>query len=270
MHVSECAGKCDFKNQLQKRVKNQFVSGMGEEKIFDIMGKKIRGMTLEDLEITLKLEQELQLFHKLPREMVNHIFKFLPAIDRIRIERVSRFWQEVAKQSWNNFEELKMNPRLLGLKPTRRLLEYPTMNNLMLEEILKRCGRYLKKIDVNKINDDCGLSIIAEYCPNIQSINFHEVSVKGLKKLSENCKKIFEIINNGFLIYSDEINDEIENLISTNKKLKILNFKRFVGTGAFLSKLSFQEIRVIKLYCVNNDHEHNLINAIKKSKNLMN
>ena len=51
-------------------------------------------------------QNELQTFQKLPKEILMHIFELLPIADRIRIERVSKSWQEAAKVSWRNLKEL--------------------------------------------------------------------------------------------------------------------------------------------------------------------
>ena len=106
------------------------------------------------------------------------ISKFVPE------QRVSKSWQELAQQSWSHLKELKMNPKFLGLKPIFGLFKYPMIDKRMLETILKLCGNFMLKIDLEEF-ENCALSTIAEYSPNISSITCRIVSVAGLKKLSK-------------------------------------------------------------------------------------
>ena len=246
---------------------------MEEEKTADRpdrLLKKICGGKLQNsLKVALREQEKYQLFEKLPEEISIHVFKFLPIVDRIRIEKVCKSWQELAKQSWHNIKELKANPKFFGLKP--RWYRYPKIDNVMLEAILKRCGKYLEKINVESPNVydgsyECPLSIIAEYCPNLHSITCNKFSVPGFEKLSEMCQKLFEISITSEILKELNFEEILGNLISKNKKLRILNIPKFIGNGAFLLKLPFEEITTIKIGQTYNNH--NLIDAIKKSKNL--
>ena len=139
----------------------------------------------------LKEEKSVQLDS--PIQMLNsdslmHIFNFLAVAEKIKVERVNKFWQEVSKQSWSHFKELYINPKFLGLKVFGKNHDYPSINYNVLGKILKRCGRFLEKIDISSIHID-GLHLVAEYCPNVQKIICKEASVGAIEHLAENCKK---------------------------------------------------------------------------------
>ena len=64
----------------------------------------------------------------------------------------------------------------------------------MLKAIVKRCGKYLKNIEIKSPDfSKCALFIIAKYCPNIQSIICNNISIKGYKKLTKHCRNITEL-----------------------------------------------------------------------------
>ena len=77
-----------------------------------------------------------------------YIFDFLSIANRIRIERVSKRWQKVAKESWRQLKVLNLRPIYLGLKPFGTRHEFPTITEQVTEKILKKCGKYVEKINV--------------------------------------------------------------------------------------------------------------------------
>ena len=201
---------------------------------------------------------------KLPEDCLIQIFKNLPIADRTRIERVNKKFQEEAKRSWSNIKELNIDPKFLGLKPFGREhqypLEYPEIDKFSLEGILKRCGRYLKKIDLSRIYS-CALSVVAEYCVSIESIKCCLASQKGLIQLKDNCKKICE------LIVDNEVKDEdaIGDLFSVNRNLRVLDIQNYAVSGKCLLKLPLEEMLVLKLPGCETSI---LSNAIKKTNQL--
>ena len=230
--------------------------------------KRFQSMRITRQHSKRQQEDEFQTNRKLPEEILILIFKSLTIADRIRVERVCKSWQEAAKQSWNNLKDLKLTHKFLGLKPIRRFFEHPGIrnNNQILEAILKRSGKYLKKIDINHNGIDDAPSKIANNCPNINSVAFDQFTVQGLKKLSKSCRNIYEI-NIGYR-HDQEFGDSFTDFISSNKNLKVLNMPQYKGTGKFLTKLPFKEITTIHINSIIENHEDNLINAIKKSRNL--
>ena len=192
-------------------------------------------------------------------------------IDRIRVERVCKRWQKVTKASWSSLKELKINPKTLGLKPSGKHHQYP---DIKVQEILKRCGRYLEKI-TSKQFLSC-IDLIAEYCKNIYSIECREVSNKELKNLSDNCTNISELRIRCHSYYIPNIpldeykikDKALSDLFSNNQQLRVLNiFGGSECSGECLLKLPLEQIQEMKLDFGENCHE-NLINAIYKLKKL--
>ena len=263
--VIKTAAQCAFGDQLDDKIKDQFVNGMEEGEILEcIFNAGIENSLQNILEIALKKEQELGRIEKLPEEIFIYIFNYLPIADRIRIERVNKSWQETAKKCWNKFRELKMKSMYLGLE-----VMPVTIDRCILEAIVKRCRNYLEKIDVYTLDfTKCALPVIANHCPNIKSINCNKASVKGLKKLSENCRNIVEMriieLEEGY-----ELDKVLGDLFSRNKKLQTLDILRCErnDVGFCLSKLPFDEIIALKIPCLRY-FEESIVKVIEKSKNL--
>ena len=265
--VSGCAVKCDFGNQLEVRIKDQFVAGLDEGKISDkVLNMSFKTPIAKILEIALKEEEKVNEIKKLPDDCLLHIFKFLPAADRFTAAKVCESWNDIVKLSWSNMKELKMSNKFLGSKPIHGSFKYPEINNYLLEAILKKCGKYLKKINVELIKNRCPLSLIAEYCPNIKSIKCNKISVTGLEKLSASCKNISEISIQSAM--SHEFDEVLGSLFSSNKKLQIIDIPKFTGIGNCLSKLHFKEITTLKIGKLHNEESFNLLQAIQSSQNL--
>ena len=73
---------------------------------------------------------------KLDEDSLICILSKLPVADLVRVERVSKSWQEIAKKSWSGFKKLDLRPSKLGL----RICTYKRMDHHVVEQILLRCG----------------------------------------------------------------------------------------------------------------------------------
>ena len=264
--VKEAADQCDFGEQSNDRIKDQFVNGMEEGAILDcVLGASYKTSLRKIIETALKKEEELRPIEKLPEEILIHIFSYLPIVDRVRVEMVKKSWQEMAKKSWSNLKDLKMDSLYSELKAV------PVgINSLTLEAIVSRCGKYVEKIDVDTSNISLHmLPTITKHIPNLRSINCYKVSVDGLKQLSENCRNITEISIKEFE-KENELDEALGNLFENNKKLRILNIPEYKGKGDCLSKLPFEKITTIKIPRLRQwePSELKIINVIEKSKNL--
>ena len=118
---------------------------------------------------------------KLDVNSLIYVFNYLPIVDLVKIERVCKTWQNIAKSSWSKLKKLNVYPEILGLKHDKELNEY------IVEEVLKRCGKYLKEIsstyfDNDEIGYDCSF-MIAKYCKNLKSIDCYKASAKGIQEL---------------------------------------------------------------------------------------
>ena len=195
------------------------------------------------------------------------IFKLLPVAERIKIERVSRTWKILAKQSWSNVTVLNMDPKILGLKPFGKKHDYSEINDHVLEQILIRCGKYLQKINLNSVHE-CMLSILANYSPNIQSIESDKASVEGIAQLAENCRNICELKT---IFYRKmRIEKKFEKLFLSNQNFRVLDLNTWgIITGKCFLKLPLEEMDTIKLHIVQDEYDSEIIaNVIRKTKKL--
>ena len=182
---------------------------------------------------------------KLNDDCLIYIFRLLSVADRILVERVCKKWQEVALESWSKFNELEMHSKYLGLKPFGFSHKCSEITPHVVEEILKRCGRYLEKINFPFSRLDY-TGFVAQYCKNIQSITCYNISVEGLNELSNNCRNIHEFRIRGFrngTLPQREL--ALTKLFLSNRKLRALKIDDFKGSGECLLKLPFSEMEEI-------------------------
>ena len=210
-------------------------------------GTKLCSSSLKISPDLTKKHSDLSAIELLDDDSLIEIFGHLCIVDRIRIERVSKRWQDLLKQSWGKLKDLEIKPKFLGLKPIGASNEYPGINEGALEGILRRCGRYLKKIVITLDDFECQLSRIAEYCPNIHTIVCSKVSTEGVEKLTENCKdvSVLHIIDS----MSNPFNkDEFAQLLSKSNKFKILDFQRIDDISS--QNISLNDMISIKMQSI--------------------
>ena len=177
----------------------------------------------------MSLENSICGIEKLSPEIKMLIFQQLPVADRIRIERVSRTWQELAKNSWHLQKALDTNS--LGLKPSGKYHVIVEIDSNVIENILQRCGRYLEKINLSWTRStsdwgNCDLSLVAEYCKNIQVIWSDSTSLEGIKSLADECRNICDLT----LYFNCETEHEhdltLGTLFARNKSLRCVDVCR--------------------------------------------
>ena len=224
---------------------------------------------------------------KLDQDSLICILSKLPIADLARVERVSKFWQEAALQSWTGIRKLFVTAKFLGLrslgmdiirrkeiqreKISESLLctvhEIKEINEDMVEQILKRCGKSLKKIDVSAIYIDVSY-LIGKYCKNIQSINCFYVSNKGIKKIAKNCTKISELAIHKFEDRENKkLHEALGTLFANNRNLKSLKLDKYheISDDSLL-KLPLEQMNKIEAGLT----EENLESVLKHAKNLSN
>ena len=223
--------------------------------------------------------------YKLDENSIINIFNYLSIADRIKIERVSKTWKEIAKRSRSKIKKLRLSPKYLGLKTYGTSHQFPEINEYVIESILKRCGRYLSNIDLvsNSLNHlidnkkiyPCWLTIVAKYCPNVKSIKCGNVSVKGIEELAEHCKYLTELSISGNL--NIEFNEALQKLFSNNNNLRVLDFASFRASDKSLMKLPLENLTAaIKIrtqsdirYPTEKDNQSQNCRANEKSRNCM-
>ena len=211
------------------------------------------------------LESQIE---KLNEDIFILILNYLSIVEKIKIERVSTEWREMAKKSWTKLKILKVEPQFLGLKPCGTKHQYPEINEYILEEILKRCGKYLTSIDYSSLDNNCHLALVAKYCPSIQSITGSNASKDGLEKLSQNIQSLSEFTINNDL--DKDCEDTIARLFSRNKNLRILNLRSEDMKGYCLFELPLEEMTAINITLSRNNCilQENFISALIKTKKL--
>lgn len=143
--------------------------------------------------------------NELPDTILVQIFTFLTAQQRIRIERVCKRWSFISKCSWMKFRVINFGsftqpdyPFATNIWPSlcwRR----PVLNNHTLKTILIRCGKYLQCIDLKDYRDTLDyriLSVIGQFCPNLEIINLTGILVtnSSLRSLALRCRKLKSVI----------------------------------------------------------------------------
>ena len=97
--VNEYAAQCEFGEQLDERIKDQFLIGMQDRNVLDcVLNAGYKKSLKNIIEIALKKEEKLRPIQKLPEELMIQILSYLPIADRIRIERVNKSWGKIAKK----------------------------------------------------------------------------------------------------------------------------------------------------------------------------
>ena len=211
---------------------------------------------------------------KLDEDSLICILSKLPVADLVRVERVSKSWQEIAKKSWNNLKKLEFDAEKLGMRPVGTRHEYKKMNGDALENLLKKCGKYLKEINAphkfDFFRDFFNASIAAKYCKNIQSISFYSASVDEIEELAENCTNIKVLsIKRMYDFKSDEYKKYLGELLSKNRNLRSLelNFKYSkIITADCLLKAPLNQMITLKTSL----RGDNMINVLKHTKKLSN
>ena len=185
------------------------------------------------------------------------VFKYLSIADRVRAERVCKRWQLLSEKSWYELKELDVLGKelyipfkqIFGLKPTRITSHrYPEISEDVAHKLLKRCGKYLKKIWL-KNDRYCHLSTIALYCPQIQTITCNEATISGIEKLVENCNNIFHLNIEGFLCM--KFKDELIKYFFEKENVRISDVKRFEENNSL--KLTLDEMITFNVQSIDID-----------------
>ncbi|XP_044006418.1 uncharacterized protein LOC122851305 [Aphidius gifuensis] len=112
------------------------------------------------------------------------IFTHLPLKKRIEIEEVCQWWQAVGRNSWHDIKKLKFSK-----------YQNSDMTQEDIEQILFRCGYFLKSLE---IWDRCYSSILLSvqaYCPNLEKlvVQFDAWNGEQLASIFSNMKNLQHI-----------------------------------------------------------------------------
>lgn len=192
------------KKEAQEIVDSKAISSVSDEMTVDG-----RNNSRQESETTI---------NSLPDKILVKIFEMFSLSTRIRIERVCRRWNAVGRlYSWDHTEKvdyLAVADDLCTSDPSdddeddigefrreqcRALLSHPRLNNDSLCQILDRSGQFLKSIDLSGYRDTIDYRIhriIAQQCPNLESINLTGIMVtnSSLSSLAMGCPRLKEVI----------------------------------------------------------------------------
>ena len=199
---------------------------------------------------------------RLPDEIMIEIFRYLPIVDRIAIERVSKSWLGLAVLSWNRQRILNMDSKSLGFGTTFGGASISCRNDSVLQKILRRCGKHLVNIDVSTLRY-CALTLISERCPNVIVLHCGCASEKGLYNLS-NCQNLQELIIDGTINFERPLHD----LFTKARMLRRVTMQNFTGAGECLMALPLKKMITIKVRNISADCAVRVIHQSEKLREL--
>ncbi|XP_033208591.1 uncharacterized protein LOC117167626 isoform X3 [Belonocnema kinseyi] len=178
---------------------------------------------------------------KLNEDCLIRIFKYLPIPDKLSTERVSRQFRSASFKSWSNVKSLKNS----CFKSETTINSASNFN-----KVLRRCGRYIKRIKLNSDNNEYNeqsLFMLPIYCQKLRSLHaFSLPSSSALRILAFRCQNITSIelsLENR----DKEADEDFSQLFALNKKLKHIDICHGVISGACLLHLPPKSIESIVL-----------------------
>ena len=155
------------------------------------------------------------MFDVLSDDVVFHIVRFLNVRDRLNLMMVCKRFNMIIDSSWSSLQFLEF----------RKVLHDPVLINGLQENLLEKCGSYVKSIDMSKttVHD---LVLVNKYCKNLKCIKLSsECSLETIKtwerelcSLLENNKKITCLI-----IALREVSEKCFLTVQKLESLKTLN-----------------------------------------------
>ncbi|KAK6103329.1 RNA recognition motif family protein [Brugia pahangi] len=130
-----------------------------------------RSTTLSTLADVASLFSHRLSLSVLPPKVLTLILSFLPPMDRIRSERVSKSFLESSIEAWKWNDALSFSSDS-GFGHTFSPLN--PLRNIHLKALLSRCGVHLKSLDLSGVVhllDEQAFHIISSSCPNLEEVN---------------------------------------------------------------------------------------------------
>ena len=210
-------------------------------------------------------EGEYSPFTTLNDDCLLHIFSFLSLTDRVRVERVCKRWQCVARSMWRRMHFL--DTQQLALPPHQ-------LNSMgVLKSILMRCGDSLSFLSLviyahSRHRRSKFLPIVGSLCPNLEELDATGVRLSryGLQKLGNGCTKLKKLNLN----YCSGVDERfLENLLRILPDLESLSLAQWGDlTGQALNKLPPETMRELNLNSCSNLRPNELLSAVKRLPHL--
>ncbi|XP_029166421.1 putative RNA-binding protein EEED8.10 [Nylanderia fulva] len=200
---------------------------------------------------------------RLNEDCLRHIFSFLPIIDRIRIERVCKYWKEILC-SWKDMKTLDFSPSTWGCTNT------DIIRKAILIKVLKKCNKVLTEINLSLINSflshENTLTIVGKLCPKLTNVDITAltVSASDIGTLASNCKNITKF---SLGLSTRDCDDELINFFKVNKNLKYFSVSKNYIAGKSLLFLPAQTLHTLKLERCENIKD-NFVQVLKRLENL--
>lgn len=152
---------------------------------------------------------------------------------------VCKRWRILSQISWR--EITRLDASTWGLSVFK-------INAVMLQNVLLKCGRFLKHLKVPNVHphnfNTEVLNIIPQYCPNLTSIDFSELMIYAddLKSVLKRCKNITKLtVTELSFIFNDELS-----FLQECSKLNYFEVNTNIYfTGMYLWYLPAQTIRTL-------------------------
>ncbi|XP_044001739.1 F-box/LRR-repeat protein 3-like [Aphidius gifuensis] len=163
-------------------------------------------------------KDEKVVINSLDYDSLAKIIMLLPIPERIDMEEVCIKWKEACRLAWYNIKEYKCESSI-GRSYDNRVL-----TQSYLQEILLRCGIYLKKLSLSDVCNSKIMPFIGDHCKNLTSLEC-KFSIDSLNDFANDFVQLTELENLECLMLDVliELHEESIIAISNNcKKLKRL------------------------------------------------
>ena len=195
--------------------------------------KKHKALHIENV---LSINEKTSINDILVDDCLIYIFEQLPNEERLKVEKVSKRWQEIGKRSWSKTNTFFVNSET-----------FPIAKSVIL-----RSGNYLNCISFNNINppqfdNTIFLKAISETCQNLLEINLRDTLISTVKHFTD---------------------DNLGLIFDKNKKLSKISLNDTILNGRCLLNLCADSITEVNMKMFEFKSKNRLYEFLSKLKNL--
>ncbi|XP_063545806.1 F-box/LRR-repeat protein 7-like [Cydia strobilella] len=193
-----------------------------------------------------------------------HVLSFVPIIDLIRSERVSKRWQCMVQEHYNSTRLFKTSWWQHGTV---------TLTTLVLRRVLQRLGPNLKRLHIDKtfpaLNDRTPHTV-GKFCPNLEELKVFGMDTENWNPVTSGCKFLKAV---SFLSCSEVSDTSLQQMMNIKKTSieSITVAENRQVTGMFLMFLSGSEtlrLHTLSFYNCNSLEGRLICDAIDTLPNL--
>ena len=176
---------------------------------------------------------------------LQNIFRKLTPIESVRVELVCKTWQQQSLNSWSRLKDIDFDPLKLGFKSEGKLYAIRYISHEMAREILKRCGKYIHRVDFKEKQGFCIMDAISKFCPNVQCIENAVAAAEGLRCMANdgNCRNLIKLHIRALIPERTEWDLLFGTIFDNNKNLQFLK----IGNGNALNGDCLEHLPLDKL-----------------------